>query len=165
VTVSFHDLVWRSIQSRGVPAKVDNSPSPVLVLERVARAAGLTNWFACRSSQDLRLVASELHPGSYVSFYLDQRIAKHTFSTTLRPSMLAVTDPITDEAVMLVGTADDIHLELEIYTATDLDDCLASLEASQPIWFGAFPAADDDGTNAVTITLPDEDGIVRSHPH
>jgi hypothetical protein len=30
---------------------------------------------------------------------------------------------------------------------------------------GSFPGRENDGTRAVTLTLPDSDGVVRSHPH
>jgi hypothetical protein len=31
--------------------------------------------------------------------------------------------------------------------------------------FGAFPGRDDDGERALTLPLPDADGVVRPHPH
>jgi hypothetical protein len=30
---------------------------------------------------------------------------------------------------------------------------------------GDYPAADNDGVAAVTLVVPDEDGIIRPHPH
>jgi hypothetical protein len=33
------------------------------------------------------------------------------------------------------------------------------------VLLGAYPSADDDGTDAVTLVVPDADGQVRAHPH
>jgi hypothetical protein len=33
------------------------------------------------------------------------------------------------------------------------------------VFYGATPDRENDGTHAVTVTLPDADGIVRPHPH
>jgi hypothetical protein len=47
----------------------------------------------------------------------------------------------------------------------DLDDFVSTLTAVSLVFFGPFPASDNDGIRAVTVALPDADGVVRSHPH
>jgi hypothetical protein len=45
-----------------------------VVLERIARGGGATNWYYCPKKSSLEVVESKFSPGSIVSFYFDDRI-------------------------------------------------------------------------------------------
>jgi hypothetical protein len=47
----------------------------------------------------------------------------------------------------------------------DLEEFEESLDAGESIFFGRFPDRNSDSIHAVTLDLPDRDGIVRRHPH
>jgi hypothetical protein len=44
-------------------------------------------------------------------------------------------------------------------------DFVSALAPSTLFFFGQFPARDNDGDSAITVILPDTDGVVRDHPH
>ena len=50
-------------------------------------------------------------------------------------------------------------------SVTDLAEFMSTVAPTSQVLFGAFPNRDNDGTRALTVTLPDLDGVVRSHPH
>ena len=69
---------------------------------------------------------------------------------------------------VMVGylTTDSVSLAMESAGSTgDLDDFLRSAGSESQIFAGPFPAAKNDGIHAVTIIVPDADGVVRDHPH
>ncbi len=68
----------------------------------------------------------------------------------------------------LIGSLrkDGLEIDMElIVDPSDFADCESQFESSTLVFYGAFPAFDDDGINAVTLTIPDNDGITRSHPY
>jgi len=60
---SYADLAMRTIAEVEVPRVLSSSPRGAVVLERIARGAGVTNWFTVRTPQDLNAVASGLSLG------------------------------------------------------------------------------------------------------
>jgi hypothetical protein len=46
----------------------------------------------------------------------------------------------------------------------ELNAYVDKLRRGAPVFYGHFPAADNDAKRAVTFALPDADGIVRAHP-
>jgi hypothetical protein len=70
------------------------------------------------------------------------------------------------DAVLGLPSGDDVVIRAVIVvTAADLAEELEGVEAGTLVFYGPFPAADNDGVDAVTVTLPDLDGVVRDHPH
>ena len=55
------------------------SSGRVIVLERVARGAGATRWFYCRTIGDVEEVLPRFRPGSRVAFLLDDGIPSCAF--------------------------------------------------------------------------------------
>jgi hypothetical protein len=138
---------------------------PAIVLERIARGAGETQWYHCPDHAHLGAITTELRPGSVVSFYFDDRIAHRHYTPQLHQQML---DTIAHTRDVVVGqlALDGLHIEVDyIGTPGDLDEYTQTLGTHSQIYVGAFPARDNDDTNAVTLTLPDLDGITRAHPH
>src|SRR5277367_4911196 len=45
-----------------------------VILERLARGGGSTNWYHCPDENHLEAIEARLRPGSLVSFYFDDRI-------------------------------------------------------------------------------------------
>jgi hypothetical protein len=48
---------------------------------------------------------------------------------------------------------------------SEFDDYDEEWNSAPFVFYGDFPGRDNDGVNAVTLTIPDKDGIVRTHPY
>jgi hypothetical protein len=162
---SYADLVTQTIAKADVPQVLSSSPRGAVVLERVARGAGATNWFTVRTPQDLIGVASAFSPGSAVSFYFDERFHWHAYDGTIATEILAIAERDGDAVVGRLA-ADGISVEVEyVASETELNEFVMTLRSGEEVLVGAFPARDNDGERAITVDLPDRDGIVRAHPH
>jgi len=65
---------------------------------------------------------------------------------------------------VIVGqlATDDLHINVDYPSTPEyLTDVTQTLGTHSWIYFGPFPGRDNDGTKAVTLTLPDLDGITR----
>jgi hypothetical protein len=134
-----------------------------VVLERIARGAGMTKWYSCCDEAELRAIAGELRPGSVVSFYFDGRIAKEAQSSELEKRL---SDRAAGSETMigfLKGNGIDIDMSIASHPE-DVAEIMVEWSGAT-IFYGEFPARDNDGVNAVTIELPDADGAFRGHPH
>jgi hypothetical protein len=149
----------------GVPELLAASSTDVVVLERLARSAGTTNWFVLRRTDGLDGLAARLSPGSSLSFYFDGRIASREYDTTVAELILSIVRADRDA---VVGRLDPDGTTLKVdYVASqsELEEFTLALAAGSNVYFGSVPARDNDGKRAITIDLPDLDGIVRRHPH
>lgn len=136
-----------------------------VVLERLARAAGQTNWYWCEDQNGLDQIVSALSPGSVVSFYFDGRIAKCAYTPQVKREIEDIARRDGD-AVIGALCADGLRIECDFVSSGDeVEEFVAGGRERPFIYFGAFPSADNDGIAAVTVTLPDLDGVVRRHPH
>jgi hypothetical protein len=134
-----------------------------IVLERLARGGGGTHWYYVTSPDRLADLSAELRPGSFVSFYFDDRITEGDPVTTR--DLIAAIATLDGDAVVAAFDGDlELRIDLPAGKA-DLDDFLAALEPGDRFLYGAFPAAENDGRNAVSLVLPDADGVVREHPY
>ncbi len=136
-----------------------------VILERFACGAGATNWYYCPDSDHLEAIEARLGPGSLVSFYFDDRIQHSAYSPELRT---CVEDLISKKRDTLIGyiEKDGIGIRMVVDVEPgELDEYHSELASAHLIFYGEYPAAEDDGVNAVTVTLPDTDGIVQRHPH
>jgi hypothetical protein len=134
-----------------------------IVLERVARGAGTTYWYEVSGPDVLVELAERLGPGSRVSFYFDDRLRFRAVSESFIDDYLAW----GPEAVVGLRTEDDLVLEVGFWTGlADLTEFLGPQYSTlEDVLLGAYPSDDDDGVDAVTIVLPDADGLVRAHPY
>ena len=136
-----------------------------VVLERIARGGGATEWYYCRGTSDLDAVERSLSPGSVVSFYFDGRIRSSSNAPPVLADIEKIIDDTGDAVVGVVGE-DGVKMSVEVVVSReDLVEFMSTIGPASRVFYGAFPARDDDGSRAVTITLPDRDGISRSHPH
>ena len=138
---------------------------PAVVLERVARGAGATRWFYLASVRDLDTASDRLAPGSRVSFYFDSRIAAYPMNDA---TVTRILDLITSTGDVVLGTlgADGLEIFVHLVAGTnELGEFTEEVAHGAEVFIGAFPAADNDDHDAVTLTLPDRDGVTRSHPH
>ena len=157
--------IWELLVSNGVIELMNSITNPAVILERFPRAAGATAWFTCRSEDELKSVVHEFHPGSAVTFYFDNRLSLTTNGSQVRPLIAAVIDQCGD-AVVGEYSPGDVHLDMQVVSDDrELGDFFETLGDATQLYFGAFPGSDNDGSKAVTIVLPDADGIVRMHPH
>ncbi len=157
---------------------ITDSPVPRLlrtrqavVLERLARGGGATNWYHCPDQRHLAAITADLHPGSLVSFYFDDRITHSRYTANVHSRMLQLMRSLRDagdsgEIVLGQLAADGLHIHVDYPSGPEyLDNITQTLGSHSRIYFGPYPAPDNDGINAVTLTLPDLDGITRAHPH
>jgi hypothetical protein len=139
----------------------------MIVLERIARGAGSTNWYHVHGTDAVTALTRRLRPGSWVSFFFDNRIVRASYDEAAR-ALLETWWRRDGDAVLLTLVPDDF--ELDYWTIAGRED-LADLETDgdlklgDEIYVGAYPSADNDGARAISLHLPDEDGIVRGHPH
>jgi hypothetical protein len=139
--------------------------SSAVVLERKARAAGQTRWFYCADQDHLDAVESELSPGSVVSFYFDRRIESEVYSPQIEAAM---SELLVRYGEVLVGVISENEIEIaaEVITGQgELLELTSMFDLGARVFYGVFPARDNDGVNAISVVLPDRDGIVRPHPH
>jgi hypothetical protein len=159
----FLDIVHTSLIDAGVRRRLETAPA--VVLERIARGGGATSWYRCSNLEALDRIEGRLSPGSVVTFYHDQRIKTGTLTTD---TVAAIKDIIAVMGDAVVGPVDadgiQIHAEI-IVSEDDLAEFVAIIPLEEPVFYGAFPKRDNDGTHAITVTLPDRDGVVRMHPH
>jgi hypothetical protein len=163
MSTSFADVVRGAVDERDVPRLVADHPA--VVLERLARGAGAARWFRVASDRQLELLCAEFSPGSTVSFYFDDRIAFVPYDGA---AVLRILDLIATHGDAVVGVLHDSQLEISVAFvagANELGEFAENLPPKSVVFVGAFPAADDDGHDAVTLSLPDRDGVVRRHPH
>jgi hypothetical protein len=137
---------------------------PAVVLERVARGGGATNWFYVTSPGQLGELAARFRPGSSVSFYFDDRIKCTMVDDEFIDDVLDIV--VADgEAVVGFLAGDGLELDVDFVAGLgDLTEMLGARGSGTVAFVGAFPAR-DDGVDAVTFDLPDADGVVRRHPH
>lgn len=158
-------LALGAIEATSTPLLLTESGSGAVVLERIARAAGATRWYVIRHASELQALARRLSPGSSVSFYFDERMTVGQYDDEVAEQVLALA--ARDGAAVLGTLAHDAMEVLVEYIAgpQELDEYTAGLSQGTSVVFGAVPGRDNDGLHAVTLDLPDLDGVVRPHPH
>ena len=137
---------------------------PAIVLERIARGGGATDWYVLREPGDIDALAARLKPGSCVSFYFDGRLTLGQLDGGARASVLAIAKR-DGEAVIGATRSGEIGIEVDFPSSEAEVDEFVTDHPDSTLMFGAFPGRDDDGERAITLTLPDADGVVRPHPH
>ncbi len=157
--MSFREFVGMALDDAGVAKRVVTEDCTVL--ERPATAGEALAWFYCRDQSDLNEIANHLRPGSVISFYFDDRIEALVDSATTR-SIITTT---CDEHEITLGALGLDGLRIEMGFASNAEEVALALppltDAAQLVFFGEFPGRDNDGTWAITLTLPDQDGVVR----
>jgi hypothetical protein len=159
----------RTITDSPVPRLLTSRSA--IVLERIALAAGATNWYHCTDHARLAALTAYLSPGSVVSFYFDDRITHCRYTPKVHERMLHLMRrqrDLGDSGEIVVGqlATDDLHINVDYPSTPEyLTEITQTLGTHSWIYFGSFPGRDNDGTKAVTLTLPDLDGITRAHPH
>lgn len=134
-----------------------------VVLERLARGGGGTRWYYLTSIDRLPDLAARLRPGGFVSFYFDDRIIEGDPATT-KDRIVEIAK--RDGDALVAAFDGDLEMRADFPAGrSSLDDFLVDLEPGDRFFYGAFPAPDDDGINAVSLVLPDTDGVVREHPY
>ena len=161
----FPELVHDAIATSRVPQLLACASAVAVALERLARGAGATRWFLLRGGDHLTALEQRLSPGSLVSFYFDGRLALDVYGPGVADALLAIAEQDGDAVIGRVGR-DEIELDVEFISApAELHEYAAGLNAEAEVVYGRFPAADNDGESAVTVTVPDRDGVIRAHPH
>jgi hypothetical protein len=153
----------RAIEESTVPRLLGSREA--IVLECIARGGGATRWYSVRSAEQLSTLAARLRPGSRVSFYFDGRFQSRVYGPTVLNEILRGAAPGHD-IIIAAPSADGIELEHGyICGPGDLDAYPDMLRPGRVVIFGPDPPRENDGDRAVTLVLPDSDGVVRRHPY
>jgi hypothetical protein len=159
---AFEDVVTSLLSDNSLRGHLERHAG--VALERIAYGGGATNWYSLPSPESMSALVRALTPGSILSIYFDDRLAWHQLDEATKAEFKSVINRDGD-AVLARRTADPILLDAEIVSgALEVDDHAEAL-GSEVVLLGAFPWPAKEGENAFTITLPDLDGVVRSHPH
>jgi hypothetical protein len=162
--VPYSSLALEAITKAGVPALITGA-SYVVALERLARAAGATNWYVLHDARQLGDLAAKLSPGSALSFYFDGRLAMGTYDANVASEVLRIAR-IDHDAVLGKLSSDGLSLAVDfIADRSELEEFARGIPPGSRVFYGPFPARDNDGVRVVTIDFPDLDGVVRPHPH
>ncbi|CAN5266329.1 hypothetical protein BH11MYX1_BH11MYX1_43980 [soil metagenome] len=157
--MSFREFVGMALDDAGVAKRV--ATEDCTVLERPAAEGEPLAWFYCRDQSDLNEIANQLRAGSAVSFFFDDRIEALVDSDTTRS---IITTTCADHEIALGALGLD-GLRIEMSFARNAEEVALALppldDGAQLVFFGAFPGRDNDGTWAITLTLPEVDGVVR----
>jgi hypothetical protein len=166
----FVDLAHATVLRTDIPRLLRERPA--VILERLAMGGGATNWYYCANFNQLPDVTSRFRPGSLVSFYFDGRIQRQAYSSDLLPrleNMLDESPAIQSgvrEIVFGVLQADGTSIAVGFPSSMEeIEEEVSDAQLASVVFFGFFPGRDDDGKSAVTLVLPDADGIVRAHPY
>lgn len=136
-----------------------------IILERIARGGGETHWFYCGNREALSVISSRLRPGSLVSFYFDNRIRR---GRSIRDAREAVEALLGSHGEAVIGYLDDDGVTIRmsiVVSVSDLRETVDEFGDPHDVFWGQFPSSANDQENAITLVLPDVDGVVRSHPH
>ncbi len=163
---SADDVAWQGTALGSAYRHLERDPRPAVVLERLAFGGGATRWYLVASGADLARAAAMMSPGSAVSFYFDGRVARTMRATDVRSTLPTV---IARDGDALLGRRgpDAPVLDMEVVSGpVELAELLDELGGTGvELFYGPFPARDNDGDDAITVDLPDRDGVVRAHPH
>jgi hypothetical protein len=136
----------------------------VVVLERLARAAGATRWYCAQSEPELSRVIDELRGGSCVSFYFDDQLRVDLDDEAARQQMFEAVSPAR-EIVLGYPTEGQIHVDTELVTGpSELSEVLMHHPEGGVVLWGPWPSR-TGSSSTVSIDLVDEDGVLRMHPH
>ena len=139
------------------------SSSGCVVLERIARGAGSTQWLFCRSLADVETILPRLRPGSWVGFFFDDRIRQGSFGPEVEQEIWDIATS-TGEVLVGVELSDGLEIDMHYSDPEDLSEYTASLWVGQTVYYGEFPFIEDDGVRSISFTPPDADGVVRPQP-
>jgi hypothetical protein len=154
-------LARKSIEATTVPRLVRERSA--IVLERYARGGGATSWYRIKSAEDLNQVVKLLRPGSAVSFYFDDRIAEGD-PATARDEIVAIAARDINAVVAAYNGQPELRVDFP-GGPSDLAEFVDELQPGETFLYGAYPGRDNDGKRAVSLVLPDVDGVVRGHPY
>jgi hypothetical protein len=138
---------------------------PAVVLERLARGGGSTHWYYCTSDDDLPRIAKLVHHGSVVSFFFDDRLRVVSSKRGVLADLLEL---LQSQKEVIAGILRSGGHQFDVDYLTGKEEITAYLDdapANATLMYGAFPGRDNDGHQAITITVPDLDGVTRNHPH
>lgn len=136
-----------------------------IALERIARGGGHIELFHF-SRGSTHEIADHFRPGSIVSFYFDNR-----FESVESPQSLVFATLCSQMQhgglLMAFATEGSPRLVVtnDVNGPDDLREFIAEAPAAARIFYGPFPAAENNGTRSITIAIPDQDGLTRHHPH
>ncbi|NUP06283.1 MAG: hypothetical protein HOW73_09520 [Polyangiaceae bacterium] len=106
-----------------------------------------------------------LKPGSCVSFYFGDQLRVSPDATVARVALRAILQTEPDAVLGILPGEGVLTVKVSNVSIEDLDEELESVANASMLLFGPFPPRQNDGISAVTLDLPDADGIVRAHPH
>lgn len=138
--------------------------SSAIVLERLARGGGATNWYFCRDEQSLMWLEACVQPGSELRVRFDSLVRKLPPNAD---SLAFIRRVVAAGGETVVGylCEDGFGIAMEsVLGDSELSRLWAEMPRSADLFCGTFPPPETSDM-AVTLVLPDADGVVRRHPH
>lgn len=146
-------------------ARISDRWRYAVVLERLARSGGSVKWYFSSSENSLRRIFSSLSEGSLVTIYFDCHLHVEPDDDGARGRMYEL---LTARGELIVGYPDhhapDFTMEIISGPSELTDFLMRHPEGCLAVW-GEWPPPSNDGVDAVTIQLVDEDGVQLQHPH
>ena len=155
----FVSQVADALVRAGVVARLQDRGA--IVMERLVGNA--TRWYHCADAAALDGIVERLSPGSQVSFFFDRRLLRSRVSGRTQVEMGEL---IAKHGEIALGSQAEGEVEIDMWRVTsqaDARDFVSPLQPTTWIVFGAIPRQDDDGKGAITVALPDADGVTRDH--
>lgn len=152
-------------EHRELTSRLSRQWRQVVVLERLARAAGAARWYFAEDEAALEHVYEHLRGGSNVSFYFSRHLHVGTDDEDARQKMFS---EITRHGELILGypVPGDPEFEMAIISGpSELTEHLMLHPEGHLVVWGQWPPRATDGETAVTVDLVDADGVLRSHPH
>jgi hypothetical protein len=159
----FISIVGEVLSSAGVVVAL--AKSDAIVLERIARGAGQTKWYYLRRASGLQTIEILLSPRSIVSFYFARQFLVVTYSDNLRKEIDGIIFRTRDCVVAFLDGEGSTLVTDTVASIHDLEEFVSNIPPDTMLYYGEFPGRDNDGVRAITITIPDRDGVTRAHPH
>lgn len=144
---------------------LERGGGPVIVWERWARAAGATRWYLVEDLAALEALTYRLRPGSLVYFYADGRIARSWFGQHVRDAVEQALGDIVNGAYFGWLMADGLEIDMmDVSNMEELEEAHQENVGTKEFFYGTLPVP-PGAPPVITLVVPDEDGVVRRHPH
>lgn len=100
-----------------------------------------------------------------MTFYFAAQVPSNPMSPDIRRELETLVRA-TGEVMIGRRPVGSCTIEMDLISGPEeLSEYLAEIADGTDVFWGTWPGRDDDGFDAVSVTLVDADGVPRPHPH